>query len=452
MSTTLQPAALQPILARLASSNAAFAGVYPGEPKDRQPVHTVYGGAHLFRRDSARRLGDLALASMEEYGKGPPAFARAIGWTAPEGLMNDVHARVLRKLTTEPVEDFRIDFEDGYGVRPQAEEDACALQAAAEVAQGLKARSLPPFIGIRIKNFAAATHARGIRTLDLFLTALSSQTGGTLPDNFVVMLPKVVSARQVATLIDLFDLFEAAGRFPRGSLKMEFMVETTQSVIDSMGRCPLPDFVRAARGRCLSAALGVYDYTASCGITAQEQRIDHNACDFARHVMQVALLGTGVYLADGATNIMPAPPHRAAPGQALTAHQDAENRAAVHHGWRLHFAHVRRSLAHGYYQGWDLNPAQLPTRYAAVYSYFLEMLPTATARLANFVQKTARATLAGAVFDDAATAQGLLTFFIQGLRRGAITEAEAAATGISPDEMRTRSFTEILSRRGVQTG
>jgi len=277
-------------------------------------VHTLYGGAHIFRRDSARKVGDLALASLREYAPDPITFAQAIGLRgfnssppSPDAvvLAQTIYRRVADKLTAEPVEDYRIDFEDGYGVRPDAEEDACAEQAAAEVAAGMAAKSLPPFIGIRIKNFGRETVSRGIRTLDLFLTTLAAQTVGKLPDNFVVMLPKVVSAQQVTALVDVFDLFEKTGTFPKGSLKMEFMVETTQSVIAADGRCPLPDFLRAARGRCIAAALGVYDYTASCGITAQQQRIDHGACDFARHVMQVALGGSGLYLSDGATNIMP---------------------------------------------------------------------------------------------------------------------------------------------------
>lgn len=450
MPTSLNPGALGPVLKRLADSNAAYLGVYPGEPIDRQPVHTVYGGAHLFKRDSARRLGDLAIASLREFAPDAATFARAIAFAGDHALAASVYEAVKTKLEREPVEDFRIDFEDGYGVRPEREEDECAEQAAAEVAAGMTDRSLSPFIGIRIKNFGADTHARGIRTLDLFLTTLSRLTKGRLPENFVVMLPKVVSAQQVIALVELFDMFEEAGLFPRGSLKMEFMVETTQSVIDATGKVPIPDFVRAARGRCLSVALGVYDYTASIGVTAGNQRIDHGACDFARHVMQVSLGGSGLYLSDGATNIMPAAPHKGATGSPLTPHQITENRAAMHAGWRIHFEHVRRSLAHGYYQGWDLNPAQLPTRYAAVYSFFRESLPDVTARLRNFVDKVARATIAGGgVFDDAATAQGLLTFFIQGLRRRAISDEEVLATGLTSEEIRTRSFVEIVTRRGL---
>src|SRR5262245_1828223 len=452
MSTSLPPNDIAPILARLAEANRSYAGVYPGEPIRRQPVHTIYGGANRFRRDSARRLGDLALAFLSQYAPDDASFASAIAMEGLDKLTSAVYERTVEKLQREPVEDFRLDFADGYGTRPDAEEDDCARQAAAEVAAGMQDRSLPPYIGIRIKNFGAETHARGIRTLDLFLTALAAKTGGRLPDNFVVMLPKVVSAQQVTTLVDLFDLFESSGVFPKGSLKMEFMVETTQSVIDRDGKCPIIDFVRAARGRCIATALGVYDYTASCGITANQQRIDHPACDFARHVMQVALGASGLMLSDGATNIMPVAPYRAPEGGSLSAQQKAENRAAVQAAWFLNFQKVRRSLALGWYQGWDLNPAQLPVRYAAMYSYFLESLPQATARLRNFVDKAARATLAGGgVFDDAATAQGLLTFFIQGLRRRAITQEEAAATGLTPEEIATRSFSQIVANRAARS-
>ncbi len=443
--------AATPILATLAGSNSAYSRVYPGEPIGRQPVHTIYGGGHLFRRDSARRLGDLALASLRDYAPDASTFAAAVGATWPEPLAAEIYRRTVDKLHREPVEDFRIDFEDGYGVRSDEEEDAHVEQAALEVAAGMEQNSLPPYIGIRIKSFGPDTVVRGVRTLDIFLTTLAAKTHGTLPGNFVVMLPKLVMAEQVTALVQLFEAFEAKGLFPKNSLKMEFMVETTQSVIDTRGVCPLPDFVRAANGRCIAGALGVYDYTASIGVTAQEQKIDHRGCDFARHVMQVSLGATGIMLSDGATNIMPAAPHKPADGHSLTPQQLSENRAAVHAAWKLNFNNVRRSLAHGWYQGWDLNPAQLPVRYAAVYSYFLEYLPEATHRLRNFVDKAARATLvggaAGGVFDDAATAQGLITFFIQGLRRRAITNAEAAATGLTQEELGTRSFVGILAKR-----
>jgi hypothetical protein len=228
---------------------------------------------------------------------------------------------------------------------------------------------------------------------------------------------------------------------------MEMMIETTQSIIGFDGRSSLSAMLGAADGRCRGAHFGTYDYTASCSITAAYQDMLHPACDFARNVMQVAFGGTGVWLSDGATNIMPVAPHR---GDNLPAQQLAENKAVVHRAWKLHYDHCRHSLANAFYQGWDLHPAQLPTRYAAVYSFFLEGLDAASERLSNFVEKAAQATLVGDVFDDAATGQGLLNYFLRAINCGAITEDEAIRrTGITLDELRAASFVTILKNRQV---
>ena len=184
-------------------------------------------------------------------------------------------------------------------------------------------------------------------------------------------------------------------------------------------------------------------------ITAAHQHMVHPACDFARHTLQVSLAGTGVWLSDGATNVMPVPLHR---GDELSSDQMAENQRSVEETMRLHYDHIRHSLSHAYYQGWDLHPAQLPTRYAAVYSFFLEGLDAAGERLANFVESAAKATLVGEVFDDAATGQGLLNYFLRAMNCGAITEEEATErTSLSVDEFRTRSFLEILNGRTGRT-
>jgi citrate lyase beta subunit len=402
----------------------ALARRYPGESGARQPVHTVYGGAQLFKSDTTVKLGAVALRTLQEHGGAPAEFARAIG--VGEELAETIHARVVDKLQREPVEDFRIDFEDGYGNRSDDEEDGHAAAAAREVAAGMKSGTLPPFIGIRIKPFSQELMPRAVRTAEIFLRTLLD-AAGALPPWFVVTLPKIQVTEQVAALADLFDDLEPKLGLDAGALKLEFMIETTQSIPIL---AQLPD---AARGRAVAAHFGTYDYTASCNITASQQRMDHPACDFARNMMQVAYAGTGLWLSDGATNIMP-----------------IGDRATVHAAWRLHADHIRHSLINAYYQGWDLNPAQLPTRYAAVYSFFLEGLAAATERLRNFMEKVGQATLVGDVFDDAATGQGLLNYFLRALNCGAITEEEALATGLTLDELRSRSFVKILKgRRGA---
>ncbi len=433
---------MQGISRGLQPAHAAFAAAYPGESGRRQPVHTVYGGAHLFKADSASRLGALSLRALETYAPNATTFAQTL--ELPDALAATIYERVLEKLTREPIEDFRIDFEDGYGTRPDAEEDGHAVAAAQEVAKGFAAGTLPPFLGIRIKPFTAESHARSIRTLDLFLTTLTTINGGRLPDNFVVTLPKIVAPAEVAALADIFDLLEPRLNLPASALKMEMMIETTQSLINERGEANLPQLLEAARGRCVAAHFGTYDYTANCTITAAYQDMLHPACDFARHIMQVSFAGTGVWLSDGATNILPVAPHR---GE-LTSAQQAENRAVVQRAWKLHYGHVRHSLTNAFYQGWDLHPAQLPTRYAAVYTFFLEGLAAASERLRNFVAKAAQATLVGDVFDDAATGQGLLNYFLRAINCRALTEQEAQElTSLSIEDLRSGSFMKILQNR-----
>lgn len=464
------------ILNELGNANKAFQKIYPGDRSDRQPVHTVYGGADLFTAETAEKMAHAAMRTLTNNAAHFVEFARAIELPGHESLPTDekeiqnliaklnglsyddrkkesawlcytTYNKVKEKLTTEALEDFRIDFEDGFGNRSWEEEDETAERAAKEVAKGMKANSLPPFIGIRIKPFTEDLKERGTRTMDIFLTTLANETGGKLPENFVVMLPKVSIPEQVTALVKMFDAIEANTSIAKGALKMEMMVETTQAVIDKDGVNPLRSFVEASNGRMIATAFGTYDYTAACNITAKYQDMGHAVCDFAHHFMKVSLGATGIWLSDGATNVMPIGPHR---GDRLTAEQIAENKMVVHRSWKKAFDHTRYSLWKGLYQGWDLNPAQFPMRYAAVYSFFLESYEDAAKRLKAFVEKAARATLTDDVFDDAATGQGLLNYFLRAMNCGAISMEEVLATGLTMEEIRMRSFLKILEERRKQ--
>ena len=477
--TVLSDNALSDLTERLRKANEEFTNHYPGESGRRQPVHTVYGGAHLFKSDTAKRLGSLAKRSLDQFAPDFITFARALGLPdsgdLPEtiddatelvSLLRDdperarrekkgawladtIYRRVTEKLRSEPVEDFRIDFEDGYGNRPDDEEDGHAVSAAAETAEGVKNGTLPPFIGIRIKPFNEELRARSFRTLEVFVSSLVDLTQGRLPKNFVITLPKITIPEQVAALVALLAHLEKQTDLDEGSLKFEMMIETTQSIINHRGQINLPLLLAVAEGRCVAAHFGTYDYTAGCNITAAHQQMLHPACDFAKSMMQVSFAGTGIWLSDGATNIMPVAPHRFVDGgPALTQAQIDENREVVHRAWKLHFDHVQHSLTNAFYQGWDLHPAQLPTRYAAIYSFFLESLEAASQRLKNFVEKAAKATLVGDVFDDAATGQGLLNYFLRATNCGAITEAEAVElSGLTLPELHSASFVKILKSR-----
>jgi citrate lyase beta subunit/uncharacterized protein YndB with AHSA1/START domain len=462
------------LLDALTLANTRVARRYSGEPESRQPVHTVYGGAQLFEADLAAKMGRRALATLDEYAPDPFTFARALGMAGAETLPTKkrarraqielarnkpdraredepaawlavtVYDRVRAKLEREPVEDFRIDFEDGYGVRPESEEDATAVRVADEVARGHAAGCLPPFLGIRIKPLNEEMKRRSARTLDLFFTALAERSNGALPPWFAVTLPKVQCPEQAEALARLLDRLERRLGIPAGTVKIELMIELTQTLFDPEGRSMLVRLAQACEGRCVGAHFGTYDFTASYGITAAFQVMEHPACQLALGLMKVAFAGTGVALSDGATNVLPVPTHRdGKPGKRARA----ENEATVHGAWALAYRNIQRSMENGFYQGWDLHPAQLPVRYAATFEHFLRGFDAAARRLSNFVDKAAQATLVGEVFDDAATGQGLLNYFLRAHGCGAIETEELGATGLTMDEIRTRSFARILEAR-----
>ena len=367
---------------------------------------------------------------MDEVAPDARTLGEVLGLTGE--VAERVHARVREKLQQEPVEDFRLDFEDGYGNRSDAEEDGHARSAAVEVATGIRNDTLPPFIGIRVKNFGDELRERALRTTQLFLDGLLTDTGGRLPSNFVVTLPKITARGQVCKMADALGQVESSHGLGAGALRMELMVETPFSVFDDRGAVSLPSLVAEGNGRVVAAHFGTYDYTASLGITAAHQHMRHQVCDFARGIMQVALAGTDVWISDGATNVLPV----------------GKDRVTIHQAWRLHYDDILHSLTNGFYQGWDLHPAQLVTRYAAVYSFFLQSLDAASERLRNFIAKAAQATLVGEVFDDAATGQGLLNFFLRALNCGAVREEEIGVlTDLTLDELRSGSFVRIVHAR-----
>ena len=466
------------LLRNLSSANKAYMARFPGDCPNRQPIHSVYGGAQLFKATTASKLGELALGSLEQYAPDAFTLATILNLSGSQSLMglsetekktlrtrfeqdpNDlrsnqfgawlaqiVYERVVAKLRNEPVEDIRIDFEDGYGNRSDHEEDAEALRSAKEVAKAMAHDALPPFVGIRIKQLNEEHKNRAVRTLDLFLSTLVKETGGAIPSTFLITLPKVTIPEQVSCLVGLLDILETRLNLAPKTLKVELMIEVTQTIFDSQGRSNIPLLIEQCDGRCFSAHFGTYDYTASCAVTAAYQTMDHSACDFAKHMMLNTLSGTGVFVSDGATNIMPVGPHRLPNAGELNEALQNENRQAIHHAWKTSYDHIRHSLQGGFYQGWDLHPAQLPIRYAACYAFFLEGFDAAAQRLRNFIEKAAQATLVGDVFDDAATGQGLLNYFLRALNCGAISIEEMKAIGLTKEEIQIRSFGKILDAR-----
>ena len=440
----------------------------------RTPIHVVYGGAHLFKADTPRKLGKIARRSMETYAPNFAEFARAMWLAGADALPRfddaaqnlefelvenaekvktenfaawlawTVYNRTAEKLRNEPIEDFRIDFEDGYGFRADAEEDAHCISASDALAESFLDNTITPFCGFRVKSFQPETFRRGVRTLDLFLTNLLDKTAGELPENFVVTLPKITRTEEVQTLDRLLSEFENRNGLENGAIKIEIMIETPQSIINESGEINLRKLVEAGNGRVDSAHFGAYDYTASFGIAGTHQHLQHEACVFARQMMQISLAPLNIRLVDSVTIEMPVPVYKS---EYLSENQSKENKRAVHAAWRKHFNNVTNSLINGFYQSWDLHPAQLAARYAAVYAFFLASSDAQSERLKGFIEKAMQATLTGNTFDDAASAQGLLNFFLRGLNCGAMTEAEITEKiGLSAGDLRTASFAKITEK------
>ncbi|TKK85001.1 aldolase [Herbidospora galbida] len=331
-----------------------------------QPVHTVYVPANLL---TASTVSDWGAEAAGLLGLTTPAeFAGLFG--------GDVHDRVARTLAREPIQDLRIDFEDGY---TGADEDADMIRAAEAVAA---MPVLPRRWGLRVKSFADGDPGRSLRTLRGFLERVVELKGG-LPDGFVITFPKVLMESYLGMFARSLAELEHDLNLP--TLGFEMQVEAPQTILFLQRS---PDLVANLRGRLKAAHFGVFDYTAACGLPPHEQRLDHPACDHARHVMQTVLHPEGVELSDGSLAAAPA----------------SASKADVLALWRRHAETVRHSLAHGYYQGWDMHPSHLVSRFAVVYAHHLATYDAYRAR----VEAWQASRQEGGVLDEPATIKTLV--------------------------------------------
>jgi hypothetical protein len=394
--------------ARLASWDETLLRRYPGDDGSRQPVHTVYVPADRFHAGLPAEWGSSAADLLASHAPDAATLADVVG--IPVDLAEQVRPRVVDKLSTEPIEDLRIDFEDGYGPHPDADEDAAALGAADALAAAIGAGTAPPYVGIRFKSLESSTRRRGVRTLDIFLTRLAAASG--LPDGLIVTLPKVTDVAQVEAFADVCAAWERAGGLPDGRLRFEIQIETPQAILAADGTATVARMLHAAAARVSGLHYGTYDYSAACGVSAAYQSLEHPVADHAKAVMQVAAAATGVRVADGSTNVLP-----------------VGDRSAVHAAWRLHARLVRRSLERAFYQGWDLHPGHLVTRYAATYAFYRAGFPAAADRLRAYLAQAATG-----VLDEPATAQAMASLLVRGLHSGALDEAEVTGrAGVGRD-------------------
>jgi HpcH/HpaI aldolase/citrate lyase family len=385
---TIPEHALARIDALLADVDAGLAANYPGERPEAQPAHTVYVSAADASAATPAQWGAAALDLMERH---PQVFADLGDGTVVQ--------LVRQRLAAAPIADLRLDFEDGYGRRGDTVEDADARRAG----DTLRAAGLGS-CGIRFKGLTLADRPRAVRTLELVLS-------GGLPDGFVFTIPKLRVAEQVTAAVWVCQALEHAHGLPPGSLRFELQIESPQAVLGADGTATLARGLRLAEGRCTGLHYGTYDYSAACGITPQNQSLEHPVADHAKAVMLAAAAQTGVWVADGSTQVNP-------------VGTDAEVQQAI----RRHHRLVTRSLDRGFYQGWDMHPGHLATRWLATFTFFRTAMTAAAPRLQAYLERRG-----GAVVDEPATAEALAAVVLRGLDCGAFTSDEVLAVAPGAD-------------------
>ncbi|KQU45932.1 aldolase [Rhodococcus sp. Leaf278] len=373
---------------------------YPGDRIGGQPSHTVYVSAADASANVPAEWGTAASTILDAH---PEAFA--------ELDTANVLPVVRERLSTAPIQDLRIDFEDGYGWRSDVVEDRHATAAGAALAALAKDSDGPTWLGIRSKGLAAHERRRGIRTLELVLDG-----AGGVPDGFVFTVPKLRAVGQVDAVVALCEEVERAHGLPDRALRFELQIESPQAVIGADGTATLARAITRADGRCTSLHYGTYDYSAACGITSAQQSLAHPVADHAKNVMLVAAAQTGVWVCDGSTQVVPT----GSPEQVAASA-------------RRHFELVTRSLERGFYQGWDMHPGHLVTRWLATFGFFRHAMPVAAARLGGYLDRQG-----GEVMDEPATAQALAGVLVRGLDAGAfgLADVQEIASGIDRDVLR----------------
>jgi len=393
----LPPAVVARLLAGVADADAAVRRDWPGAPSGRQPVQVLYLPADRVTATTVSDVGAEAARLLDEHA--PAAATVAEVFAGRPELAAAVRSQVAAKLAGEPLEDLRVDFEDGYGDRGDDVEDRDAAAAAAALAAAASAGALPPFVGLRVKPFCDGAAPRSVATLDRFLGAYLERAE-SLPASLVITFPKVVAAAHVAAFAEVLAALEDAHGLASGRLGFEAQIETTQSLLGADGRIVLRDLRAAAAGRLRGAHVGVYDYTAAIGLPPAEQRLAAPALDLVRQLLQATFAGTEVRLADGSSNAVPAD----------------DSTAEVHRVWRRHAADVRHSLRAGYVQGWDLHPSHLVSRYATVFAFLLDGIDDVLERLARWHRGDT-----GGVLDEPATVRALRAQVQRAVDCGALT-------------------------------
>ena len=407
-----------------------------------QPSGTLYGGAQRFKEGTFAKLGEQVHTFFGRYVDSDDAFVACFGVPTSASVAS-LRDRLRGSLQRAPLEDVRVDFEDGYGPHDDQEEDAHAVLVGEAFAER-RGSVWPTRVGIRVRSLESATAKRALRTLALVVDTMVARGWRPGREPFRVTIPKVTHLQEIAMAARALERLEADHGLPDKSFVLEAMVETPDAFLDREGRVPIVVWPSMARGRMSALHFGAFDYLSSIGVPAGSQSLDHPACLHARALLALVATRAHVEVSDGTFLEIPVGPHREATNGSL---EEGENQEVVARALRHHAGRVRRQLAEGFAQGWDLHPGQVVSRRAAVLMAYVEGRDEVLRRMNAFLVAGARAARSGTSFDDAASARSLLATLRSGIKLG-LDDADlvAAFVGLEVDDLMRAPLLELPKR------
>jgi citrate lyase beta subunit len=421
-----------------AVSQVSALAVIPSIQVTERRFHTFYGGAHLFKETTFSRMTQLGQQGFERFFATPKALGDwydlvfhvpadnvkiegalrqgSVGFS--EADLTQLHTLLKACISRQFLEDYRIDFEDGYGVHEPTEELAQAERSAKVLAQVLaSAPSLEalPNVGIRLKPFSGGQAAHSVRLLGHFFETLQANVSLEKLPSFWVTLPKCRMAAEGVKLAQLLESLEVALGLASNTFGMELMFETLEG-IQALGNRDfvqhwLPEVADGCCQRPTALVLGTFDTCAEWGIASRNQGHQHPLMDYVR--LQALGWGNqiGAQVVDSITRTVP------------QLSMDGEPLA-------VHGRHVAHSLALGVSAGWDIHPLQVLARHAVRLAMVFSGLSAALERLERFLTARTHASRVGAGFDDLATVRGLVLQLEQAERLGLVSVQQIIAQGV----------------------
>ncbi|MGJ7540838.1 DUF6986 family protein [Brevibacterium luteolum] len=378
-----------------------------------QALHTVYVPGDSVSPDLLTTWSHEAAGMLDAFDHVLRTKVTSIETLSVES--NDLFRRVSARLREKPIDDLRVDFEDGYGQRSDETEDDDVRRAATATAEmAAQAAHRCPSFGIRPKSVDSPQPERGARTLLLWVETLLDC--GYPADTILFTAPKITSPTHVDIWRDLSAHIEDSFELNEGTVRFELQIETPQSVLAADGCNAMIELVKRSGGRCVALHYGTYDYSASLGIFPEFQSSDHPVGLFAKESMRLAAALYGIWVSDGSSNLIPTSADPDANARAISRHVDL----------------ILDALGRGIVQGWDLHPTQLPTRYLANFAFYRTYFGSSAQRLSEYFSRSS----GSGVLDEPATARAMAGLITRGWEVGALSSEEIQqATSLTPPEL-----------------